>query len=119
MQQFHHFLVLLLPLLFLPLIASESPIGSMVGVWTPIKDIKDPHVIEVAEFAVDEYNKQVNSSLKLVVVVNGETRVASGTNYWLFLQATGRAGKRMYRAFVWEKAWKRLKQLISFEPLED
>ncbi|GMI93264.1 hypothetical protein HRI_002995700 [Hibiscus trionum] len=120
MQQSHHFLILLLPLLFLPFIASESPLGSMVRVWTPRKDIKDPHVIEIAKFAVDEYNKHARSSLKLVMVVSGEiVQVDLRTTYLLFLQATGRAGKRMYRAVVWEKAWRSSKHLISFEPLED
>ncbi|KAK8478705.1 hypothetical protein V6N13_096968 [Hibiscus sabdariffa] len=115
MQQFHNFLVLLLPLLLLPLIISDVAEGSLAGRWEPIKDINDPHVTEIAEFAVDEFNKQGNTGLKLVAVVKGETQVVSGTNYRLILKATDGTTTKTYQTIVWEDALKN-KKLTSFEP---
>ncbi|KAK8664922.1 hypothetical protein V6N13_084691 [Hibiscus sabdariffa] len=116
MQKFHNFLVLLLPLLLLPLIISDVVEGSLAGRWEPIKDISDPHVTEIAEFAVDEYNKRVNTGLKLVVVVSGESQVVSGMNYRLILTATDGTATKAYKAIVWENALLK-KELTSFEPL--
>ncbi|KAK8478710.1 hypothetical protein V6N13_096962 [Hibiscus sabdariffa] len=114
MQQFHQFLVLLFPLIFLPSVISVTEV-SAVGGWTPIKDINDPHVVEIAKFAVDEYNKKGNTSLTLVTVVSGETQVISGTNYRLILKATDGTATKTYQAIVWEDALKN-KKLTSFEP---
>ncbi|GMI93266.1 hypothetical protein HRI_002995800 [Hibiscus trionum] len=85
MQQFHHFLALVLPLIFLPL------------------------------FAVDQYNKEGNTGLKLVAVVSGETQVVSGTNYRLILKATDETAPKTYQAIVWENDLLN-KKLTSFEP---
>ncbi|GMI93267.1 hypothetical protein HRI_002996000 [Hibiscus trionum] len=117
MQQVHHFLVLVLPLLFLSLIISDASEYSVAGGWTPIKNINDPYVTEIAKFAVDEFNKKGNTSLKLVLVavVSGETQVVSGTNYRLILKATYGTATKAYRAIVWENAWLN-KKLTSFEP---
>ncbi|KAK8664923.1 hypothetical protein V6N13_084692 [Hibiscus sabdariffa] len=114
MQQFQQILVLLFPLIFFSLIISITEV-SAVGEWTPIKDIKDPHVVEIAKFAVDEYNKIGNAGLKLTTVVSGETQVVSGTNYRLILKATNKTATKTYRTIVWEDAFKN-KKLTSFEP---
>ncbi|GMI93265.1 hypothetical protein HRI_002995900 [Hibiscus trionum] len=89
MQQFHHFLALVLPLIFLPLVTSA--------------------------FAVDQYNKEGNTGLKLVAVVSGETQVVSGTNYRLILKATDETAPKTYQAIVWENDLLN-KKLTSFEP---
>ncbi|KAK8501476.1 hypothetical protein V6N13_096963 [Hibiscus sabdariffa] len=112
MQQFQRFLVLLLSLIFLPLIISVTEV-SAVGGWKPIKDINDPHVVEIAEFAVDEYNKKGNTGLKLVTVMRGETQVISGTNYLLILKTTNGTATKTYQAVVWEDALKN-KKLFRF-----
>ncbi|KAK8664924.1 hypothetical protein V6N13_084693 [Hibiscus sabdariffa] len=115
MQQFHHFLVLLLPFIFLPLMISVTEV-SAVGEWTPIKN---PHVIEMAKFAVGEYNKQRNASLKLVTVVSGETQEAFiGKRYRLILKATDGIATREYQAIVLEKEWFSFKKLVSFDPIQ-
>ncbi|MBA0568937.1 hypothetical protein Golob_006403 [Gossypium lobatum] len=114
MQQKSGFLILFLSLIFLPLIFSDARKEAPLGGWRPIKDTKDPHVMEIAEFAVEEYNKQSNGSLKLVKVVKGETQVVSGTNYRLILQAKKGAVDNTYQAVVWEKLWLNLRNLTSF-----
>ncbi|XP_022721053.1 cysteine proteinase inhibitor 5-like [Durio zibethinus] len=114
MHQNSRFLILLLSLLFLPIISSDARKDALVGGWTPIKNIKEPHVTEIGEFAVAEYNKQSNTSLELLKVVKGETQVVAGTNYRLVLNATDGAATNAYQAIVWEKAWQNFKNLTSF-----
>ncbi|XVF26181.1 hypothetical protein REPUB_Repub13aG0277000 [Reevesia pubescens] len=115
MHQNSRFLtLLLLSLIFLPIIFSDARKGDLLGGWTPIQNIKDPHVIEIAEFAVAEYNKRSKTSLKLLKVVEGETQVVSGTNYRLVLKATDGTATKAYQAVVWEKAWQNFRNLTSF-----
>ncbi|TYI23699.1 hypothetical protein ES332_A06G182800v1 [Gossypium tomentosum] len=114
MQQNSRFVLLSLSLLFLPFIFSNAEKGHLFGGRTPIKDIKDPHVMEIAEFAVDEYNKQSNSSLILQKVVKGETQVVAGINYRLVLKAKNGSMAKKYQAVVWEKSWLNFRNLTSF-----
>ncbi|ONK59769.1 uncharacterized protein A4U43_C08F10450 [Asparagus officinalis] len=111
-------LLLLLPL-FLAATASATSMKAVVGGWTPIKNLSDPHVIDIANFAVSEYNKQGNSKLELSKVVKGETQVVAGVNYKLDIQAkaddNGAVG--YYEAVVWEKEWEKFRQLTSFKPI--
>ncbi|KAB5551539.1 hypothetical protein DKX38_008850 [Salix brachista] len=51
--------------------------AALVGGWSPIEDLKDKHVVEIAEFAVAEHNKEVKSNLKLESIVKGESQVVS------------------------------------------
>ncbi|WOK92404.1 multicystatin-like [Canna indica] len=85
------------------------------GGWTPVSDINDPHIHEVAEFAVSEQNKKQKSQLSLTQIVSGKTQVVAGINYRLVLVATDEHGKSgMYVATVWEKSWENFMQLTSF-----
>nr|XP_029121651.1 cysteine proteinase inhibitor 1 [Elaeis guineensis] len=108
-----------LPLLLLPLLltAIHSPpraLAVLPGGWQPIKDIKDPHVQEIAEFAVSEHNRLANTSLALSKVVKGETQVVEGINYRLVLEAKDGETKADYVAVVWEKVWENFRKLTSF-----
>ncbi|KAL4368321.1 hypothetical protein GQ457_05G031130 [Hibiscus cannabinus] len=114
MLQKQRFLFFLLSLVFLPLVFSEARKLSLAGGWTPIANISDPHVKEVAEFAVAEYNKLSKASLKVEKVVKGETQVVSGMNYRLLFDANDGTTDKMYEAVVWEKAWENFKSLVSF-----
>ncbi|WOK92403.1 cysteine proteinase inhibitor 1 isoform X2 [Canna indica] len=95
---------------------SPSRRGALVGGWTPIKDINDPHVKEIAQFAVSEHNKVENSGLALSKVMKGETQVVSGTNYRLLIDVQDPTGaSAQYVAVVWEKPWEKFRQLTSFK----
>ncbi|KAG6525226.1 cysteine proteinase inhibitor 1-like [Zingiber officinale] len=105
-------LILLLPLLLLLICNVDATSGG----WKPIGDLQDPHVIDIAKFAVDEHNKEATSQLRLVSVVKGETQVVAGMNYRIILKA-GVVGAKVnvYEAVVWEKEWEKFRKLISFD----
>ncbi|KAL6207222.1 hypothetical protein ACLB2K_024466 [Fragaria x ananassa] len=70
------------PFCLLAILAVLLPLAAvgLPGGWSPIKDINDPHVKEIAEFAVSEYNKESGKKLELQRVVKGETQVVAGQN---------------------------------------
>ncbi|KDP21894.1 hypothetical protein JCGZ_03032 [Jatropha curcas] len=97
-------------------VVSGAAVAALVGGWQPIKNLNDPHVVEIANYAVGEYNKRSTANLKLGKVVKGETQVVAGTNYRLVLEVNGGASKD-YEAVVWEKTWENFKNLTSFKPV--
>ena len=123
MPQNPRFLILLLSLLFLPIIFSDAKAETgLLGGWTPIENITERHVTEIAEFAVTEYNKQSKTPLKLLKVVEGEKQVVAGMNYRLLLNATDGAATdgaetNPYQAVVYERSWEHYMNLTSFKRL--
>lgn len=113
------FLLLLLSLVLFPLYAFAAV---RVGGWRPISNVKDPHVVEIGEFAVSEYDKQIKSGLKFVAVVSGESQVVAGANYRLIVTVDGGLhvaeadASKKYEAIVWEKPWIKSMNLTSFKP---
>lgn len=85
----------------------------LVGGWKPVNP-SDPLVIEIGKFAVDEYNKEVNMALKYENVVNGKSQVVAGVKYNLTIKAADGIFVKNYQAIVWDKPWKKSRQLISF-----
>lgn len=117
-----HCLYFLLTLMILPIYASTALGGKrgggvLVGGWQPIKNITEPHVKEIGEYAVEEYNKESKSQLKFVSVVKGETQLVTGTNYRLILATKDGALAKNYQAVVWEKTWEHFRNLTSFTPV--
>ncbi|KAE9594747.1 putative Cystatin domain-containing protein [Lupinus albus] len=104
---------IVLSLLFLYLFAMVA--AARIGGWTAIKNLNDPHVKEIADFAVTEHNKQSGNKLKLKSVIKGETQVVSGTNYRLLLTANDGSAVKKYEAVVYEKLWLHYRNLTSFE----
>ena len=118
-----HCLYFLLTLTILPIYASTALGGKrgggvLVGGWQPIKNITEPHVKEIGEYAVEEYNKESKSQLKFVSVVKGETQLVTGTNYRLILATKDGALAKNYQAVVWEKVWEHFRNLTSFTPVK-
>ncbi|XP_070001996.1 cysteine proteinase inhibitor 5 [Nicotiana tabacum] len=70
--------------------------GGLPGGWSPISDTKDPQVVEIGKFAVNEYNKQAKTNLVFKRVKKGATQVVAGTNYRLVISANdgGRSNNR-------------------------
>ncbi|KAF8096255.1 hypothetical protein N665_0313s0025 [Sinapis alba] len=112
------FLLLISLVLLLLLHASAA---APTGRWTPISNVKNPHVVEVGKFAVSEYDMESKSELKFVAVVSGESKVVAGTSYRLIVavddSATGAGGSKNYEAIVWEKEWLKSMNLTSFKPV--
>ncbi|XP_019052721.1 PREDICTED: cysteine proteinase inhibitor 1-like [Nelumbo nucifera] len=85
------------------------------GGWQPIKDVRDAHVKEIAQFAVTEHNKEAKTNLKFQKVIRGESQVVAGTNYRLILAAKDGRASSKYEAVVWEKPWESFRNLTSFK----
>ncbi|KAJ9184648.1 hypothetical protein P3X46_004352 [Hevea brasiliensis] len=105
-------------LLFALLLFAAIASAAVLGGWQPIKNLKDPHVVEIGQFAVEEYNKRSNAHLTLVKLVKGEQQVVSGMNYRLILAVKEGKASKKYEAVVWEKTWENFRNLTSFEPVE-
>lgn len=111
--------VLLLSLVLSSVYVSQA---ARPGGWSPISDIKNPHIVEVGKFAVSEYNKQNKAGLKFVEVVSGESQVVAGINYRLIVAAdegvsmASNGGSKKYEAVVWEQPWLKSMNLTSFKP---
>ncbi|RWW25321.1 hypothetical protein BHE74_00058818 [Ensete ventricosum] len=109
---------LLVSTLFATSHALDPPRGGMDGGWTAIEDLKDPHVREIAEFAVSEHNKLEKTNLTLRKVEGGESQVVAGMNYRLVLEVRDGSGASVrYEAVVWEKTWEHFRELTSFRKL--
>ncbi|KAI8567300.1 hypothetical protein RHMOL_Rhmol02G0110500 [Rhododendron molle] len=111
-------LLLILSLLS-PFLISAAALGGnqaspLLGGWQPIENVTAPEVIETAQFAVAQHNKQADSTLKFRSVVQGEYQVVAGMNYRLIIAAKdgGVAGK--YEAVVYVRPWEHYKSLTSF-----
>ncbi|XP_010513105.1 PREDICTED: cysteine proteinase inhibitor 5-like [Camelina sativa] len=106
--------LLILSLVLLPLHVIAA-VG--LGSWTPIKDVKDPHVVKIGEFAVSEYDKETRSRLTLVKVVKGESQLVPGMNSRLLLKVNGSDTSEYYVAIVLEKPWLKSMKLTFFTPV--
>ncbi|ONK76286.1 uncharacterized protein A4U43_C03F26020 [Asparagus officinalis] len=92
--------------------------SSRLGGWTPIKNMGDPHVTEIVEFAVREHNEEANGKLRLGRAIKGETQVVGGVKYKLFIEARDYGGKTgSYEVVVLERAWEKFMKLVSFKPV--
>uniref|UniRef100_A0A0D9WYJ1 Cystatin domain-containing protein n=1 Tax=Leersia perrieri TaxID=77586 RepID=A0A0D9WYJ1_9ORYZ len=94
--------------------APSVMVADVVGGWSPIEDINDPHIQELGEWAVSEHNKvSTTSVLTFSKVTSGEQQVVSGMNYRLFIAAsTSNDTNGSYVAVVFEQASTR--KLVSF-----
>ncbi|KAK9089833.1 hypothetical protein Scep_028915 [Stephania cephalantha] len=89
-------------LLLLSLLLSHTSFAQiLVGGFKPVDHV-DPHVVEIARYAVDTYNKKAHANLKFVTVVNAESQIVQGTNYRLnFTVLNGRV-TQTYETLVFE-----------------
>ncbi|XLR08468.1 hypothetical protein HN51_063441 [Arachis hypogaea] len=93
----------------------EASGGLIAGGWNPIKNL-NPHLVDLAQFAVTVHNKQSDDPLKLLAVNNGFTQVVSGgINYKIILLAVDGLTKQ-YQAIVFENHSQNSRKLISFIP---
>ncbi|KAL8160847.1 hypothetical protein V2J09_012336 [Rumex salicifolius] len=113
----------LFSLLALGLLSGDASAG-IVGGYTPIKDLTDPYVVEMAKFAVSVQNKHATTSgskLVFVKLVSGQRQVVAGTNYKLVIAAkvAGTNNTDHYEAVVFDKLLENGWTLTSFKKLAD
>ncbi|KAK9089829.1 hypothetical protein Scep_028911 [Stephania cephalantha] len=75
-----------------------------VGEFQPV-DPKDPHVVEIARFAVDEHNKQAHTNLVFLEVFGAESQIVKGRNFKLTIRVangTRRGFRTTHEALVYE-----------------
>ncbi|KAF5743901.1 cystatin-like protein [Tripterygium wilfordii] len=87
---------------------------NVVGTWNPITNPNDPHVKEIAVFALSTHDKLMNDSLKFESIFAGEQQVGYGMRYKLVLLATNGTASGKYEVIVWEKPKRHFKRLTSF-----
>ncbi|XP_056172170.1 cysteine proteinase inhibitor 1-like [Syzygium oleosum] len=104
-------------LLLLQVSAARAARRELVGGWSPIKDLSDPYVGEIAKFAVKTHNDEAKTGLVLEKVVRGETQTVSGTNYRLVIQVKDGAETKNFEAAVFDKPWEHVRRLTSFKPV--
>ncbi|MED6157105.1 hypothetical protein PIB30_020261 [Stylosanthes scabra] len=105
-----HVFFLLLALTAAAAVVSRKEAYGPKSVWTPIKDLSDPHVEDIAQFAISAHNSRPFEPviiLKLQRIIKGETQVVAGTNYRLLLEACSLNGSPhptgIYEAIVLER----------------
>ncbi|KAK9084682.1 hypothetical protein Sjap_025093 [Stephania japonica] len=87
------------------------------GGWQPIDVQNDAHAVELAQYAVNEHNKQAHTNLKFESVIKGESQVVAGANYRLIIAAKDEILVRQYQAVVYEREWENYRELKSFIPI--
>ncbi|GAB2298965.1 hypothetical protein Dimus_033041 [Dionaea muscipula] len=85
-------LFLLLHVRFTSAAASDGLKPDLLGGYQPIKNVNDPQIIQIAEFAVSEHNKKARPVLKFVKLENGAQQVVAGVNYRLLIRASDSGG---------------------------
>ncbi|KAL3738986.1 hypothetical protein ACJRO7_020388 [Eucalyptus globulus] len=89
----------------------EGPFG-----WEPMKDLSNPHVRDITEFAVNKHNEDAQTKLALDNVVKGETVGFLGTIYKLIVEVKDGANPKSYEAVVWDG--KLVRFLFLFKAVE-
>jgi hypothetical protein len=120
-----HYLIAILALLFPLLTAAVDQSGgpAPLGAWTPLKNISDPPVIEIAKFAVTAYNSQNHKNLLFQKVIKGSYHIESGTRYRLVVRVKDEKSVVIptadYLADVLEKRWTGDKKLVYFQQISN
>ncbi|KVH96714.1 Cystatin [Cynara cardunculus var. scolymus] len=89
-----------------------------VGNWLEITSPDDPMVIEVGKFAIQEHNKDSNSTLKFQEVIKGDTQIVGGMNWRLTIAVEDNGSLKNCEAFVYEQFLENVRKLISFKIIQ-
>ncbi|KAK4491905.1 hypothetical protein RD792_002687 [Penstemon davidsonii] len=119
----HHSLLVFVLVSILATTTFDGVKGTRRGAWLPLQNPNDPHVVEIAKFAVAEHNKEAKASLVFITVVKGESQFGEsplvfGLKYRLIISAKdgGATAPKNYQAVVLER---RLgKGLLSFQEIK-
>ncbi|KAJ0438568.1 putative Cystatin domain-containing protein [Helianthus annuus] len=111
------FILIMIPLffnLFMDICLAEDG-QKTVGNWLEIASPDDPQAIGVGVFAVDEHNKDTNSSLKFERVVDGYTQIVGGINWRLTIEVEDVKNVTKCEVLVYEQPWQNFKKLVDFK----
>ncbi|GAB2224721.1 hypothetical protein Drorol1_Dr00005490 [Drosera rotundifolia] len=108
------FLLSFTVLFILPLISATGNGRTFIGGWRLIRDLTDPHLIEIAEFAVAQHNSLAHAQLKFEKLLKAERKTVEGVDYRVRISALDGTVKREYVAVVWERVWLKVIKLVSF-----
>ncbi|XP_076930745.1 multicystatin-like [Bidens hawaiensis] len=111
---FFMIIILLFSNLFIDICLAELG-QKTVGNWLEIASPEDPAVIEVGEFAVDQHNKDTNSSLTFERVVKGDTQIVGGMNWRLTIEVEDVKVVKTCEVLVFEQPWQNVTKLIDFK----
>lgn len=97
--------------------------SSLVGGWSPIKNLNEPDIVDVGRFAVKAHNLALTNTtgnpLTFLNIERGDSQVVAGMNYRLYIKAKNNDGEssdvHVYKAVVWVKTWMHFIKLTSFE----
>ncbi|CAO2842447.1 unnamed protein product [Amaranthus hypochondriacus] len=95
----------------------------VLGGYSLIQNLSEPHVIEVARFAIKEHNKMQHKGhmLKFLSIFKGWSQVVAGVNYRLIITAKrlhSRDVAHRYEALVYERPWEHFMNLTSFKMID-
>ncbi|KAH7850232.1 hypothetical protein Vadar_029592 [Vaccinium darrowii] len=103
--------------------------GGMVGGRTKVKDVKtNKEVQELGRYSVQQFNRMQKKAgkkngggyggdLRFQEVVEAETQVVSGVEYYLKIAAVTAGGvPKTFDAVVVVKPWAHSKELLDFDP---
>ncbi|KEH16348.1 putative Cystatin domain-containing protein [Medicago truncatula] len=108
---------LILILIFL--LASTARNQALLDGYYPILPLNGYDVIEIAKFAVTEYDKQTGAKLKFKNIIKGESKFAEGfTGYHLIISADNGSISNNYETFVCTTVYVPTWKLISFRPVQ-
>ncbi|PRQ51121.1 putative Cystatin domain-containing protein [Rosa chinensis] len=119
-----HYLVAILALLFPLLTAAVDKSGDSapLGAWTPLKNISDPQVTEIAKYAVKVYNSQNHKNLIFQKVIKGYYQIESGRLYKLDVRVKDEKSVQFpttdYQAIVLTRG-SFFKKLVSFRQISN
>ncbi|GAB2214192.1 hypothetical protein Droror1_Dr00018532 [Drosera rotundifolia] len=92
-------MILTLTLLLAPLIviSTSNSEPQVAGVWEPIKNITDPHVIEIAKLAIVAHSLLAHTKLQFEKVLEAKKQESWPLYYWEKIQVLD--GTRVYMVF--------------------
>uniref|UniRef100_A0A0D6QTK5 Cysteine proteinase inhibitor n=1 Tax=Araucaria cunninghamii TaxID=56994 RepID=A0A0D6QTK5_ARACU len=80
---------------------------------------QNKEIQELANYAVNKYNKDNNAALCLSKVVKAQQQaVAAGTKFYLVLEALNDGKPGSYRAVIYVKPGQKYKELQEFSPVK-
>ncbi|CAA7395489.1 unnamed protein product [Spirodela intermedia] len=85
------------------IVATIGSQSTLLGGFAPIADVHEPHIQEIGEFSVSEFNKQSRVQLVFIRLISGKK------------QAKDSDVAHQFEAVLYEKVWAGTRQLTSFK----